>query len=103
MGSLQQIWEWRFDQRVWIILRIHLTLSVLIPGYQIYQIKMKYGSLRYYFSPPRYFIWLANKFDWVQRLWDLAYEVVDEAEQQTMYQEAFRSTETKEKNAGRRD
>ena len=53
-SALRKVLLWRGHKWFPTILAAHIMLSITIPGYQIAQIKIKYGALRYYVDRPKW-------------------------------------------------
>lgn len=69
--------QWKDDPWYWIIKDTHERLTRLIPGYNIAQIKEKFGGLRFYYDEPD---WGENLSDEQVRNLNQAAEVVRRAE-----------------------
>jgi hypothetical protein len=67
-GNAEHLEEWENDPWGPAIFKCHNQLSHIIPGYEITQIKEKFGGLRYYFQLPEDFDYSCVEFDIAQSI-----------------------------------
>ena len=82
MRNWKKVLEWRNHPWFWPIAKTHIKLSLMMPGYEILDIKEKWYSLRFYPQVPRYMLWLNYHTRFFERVLDKIYEILATLEEQ---------------------
>lgn len=85
MKNLKQVLAWKGHPWFPLIWETYLKLTLLMPGYEVLQIKEKWGSLRFYVQVPRYMLWLNYRTKTFEKLLDYIYEILDDVEERSFH------------------